>query len=289
MINIRYKKRAKSNDYSVYLDIYIPKNKETNTPSKREYEFLNIYVSKDYSKEKRIVGTDKENIELAKSIAAKREIEIKNNEYGFKQANKNVDFFKFYERNENLKIYRYTALLKHLKDFAKSETIYFSDLTNDFLISFTNYLLSKTEPKINQTTIHGYLVALKTCFNRAIKQGIIQSNPMQNIEIPKAVETQRTTLELSELQLLKETKPKMNIIGETQLRQAFFFSCFTGLRLSDIQRITWNDLKDNQIPETKNLNITTYHYRKPLCKYSLKLIKTLPIIEYFGTCQTKLH
>jgi len=38
MITIRYKKRKEHDDYSVYLDIYIPRNKTTGEEKQRKYE-----------------------------------------------------------------------------------------------------------------------------------------------------------------------------------------------------------------------------------------------------------
>ena len=54
MITLRYKE-TETGKFSIYLDIY---QKEENDKATRKYEFLRIYVSRDYSKSKRIVAID---------------------------------------------------------------------------------------------------------------------------------------------------------------------------------------------------------------------------------------
>lgn len=67
MITIRYKP-LKSGKFSVYLDIYSTENQV------REYKFLNIYVTQDYSKIKRIKEIDQEHIDSANAIKGKMEL-----------------------------------------------------------------------------------------------------------------------------------------------------------------------------------------------------------------------
>lgn len=250
MITIRYKPREKHKDFSVFLDIYLPKKyREINNGKARMYEFLNIYVSKAYTASDKILKIDKEKIEISKEIAARREIEILKGEYRPYNKQKTDNLLLFFERNENLENPRFKAVLLHLKNFCTTEKIHtptFQIFNTDLVLKFQNYLLNKQDPPIGQTSVHNYMITLKTTFNRAIKQGLIKENPI-TFGIPKAVESKRTTLDISELQNLVNCDFETRISNYHVIRNAFLFSCFTGLRHSDILLLKWNDIENNTI------------------------------------------
>ena len=218
-------------------------------PIALKYEFLNIYVSKDYSNGSNILNIDKEKFKVIKEIAAKREIEILKGDYQPDNLKRTDDLYLFFERNENLQIPRYKSVLLHLKDFCQKENIKKPTLrqfNSDLCLKFQNYLINKPKPPISQTTVHGYMVALKTFFNRAIKQKLIKENPI-DFNIPKAVETKRTTLNLEELKILMNCEFDTKVYNHKIIRNAFLFACFTGLRRSDILLLKWSDIENNQI------------------------------------------
>ena len=61
---------------------------------------------------------------------------------------------------------------------------------------------------------------------------------MDRADKPKTIMTERSFLTLEELRLLQG-----HPYGPEKVRQAFFFSCFTGLRWSDIKSLTWENIK----------------------------------------------
>ncbi len=71
--------------------------------------------------------------------------------------------------------------------------------------------------------------------NMAVEQNIITHNPFKDIPRDKKIkrkEVDRVFLTLVELELLAKTKTDIH----KQVQQAFLFSCFTGLRLSDVKK-----------------------------------------------------
>ncbi len=66
---------------------------------------------------------------------------------------------------------------------------------------------------------------------------------MQKIVLPRLQEVKRTTLDIEELQLLIQTPTRFS----HHIREAFLFSCFTGLRISDIRSLKWSDIRENRI------------------------------------------
>ena len=59
--------------------------------------------------------------------------------------------------------------------------------------------------------------------------------------MPK-IDTKRIYLTIEELTLLAQTPCK-----EVEIKQAFIFACNTGLRISDILRLEWQNIKDDKI------------------------------------------
>lgn len=73
--------------------------------------------------------------------------------------------------------------------------------------------------------------------NKAFDERIIASNPIRGIDNFKAEEGQRMYLTVDELRKLAATE-----MPYPTLRNAFLFSCLTGLRRSDIERLTWGEV-----------------------------------------------
>lgn len=93
-VHLRQRKQTKNGKISLYLEIYkgTVKTDEGKTKALRDYEYLGLYLI-DNPQNKRERQTNKETLELAKSIRAKRELEIKNGQYGFKRTgSQNADF-----------------------------------------------------------------------------------------------------------------------------------------------------------------------------------------------------
>ncbi len=67
-------------------------------------------------------------------------------------------------------------------------------------------------------------------------------NPAQNIDQIPRRDSQRTYLEVHEIESLIKT----HCMNE-EVKKAFLFGCFTGLRLSDIKSLKWDNVKNNQL------------------------------------------
>src|SRR5687768_7448291 len=98
-VHLRQRKQTKDGSISLYLEIY---KGTTTTPAGkvkgvRGYEYLNLYLI-DKPRSPLDKQQNKDTLELAESIKAKRELEIKNGLYGFasdfKQNTNFIDYFK---------------------------------------------------------------------------------------------------------------------------------------------------------------------------------------------------
>ena len=79
--------------------------------------------------------------------------------------------------------------------------------------------------------------------NEAYKKALISVNPCALVDIsekPQAQPSERDYLTADELKILAAA-PAPN----EQVKAAFLFSCFCGLRLSDIEGLTWGAIRQN--------------------------------------------
>ncbi len=234
-IQVRQKKLADGRK-SLYLDVY--------HAGKRAYEFLDIYLTKDRQ-------ANKESLKLAESIKAKRIIEIQNSEHGFIPAfKKKANFIDYFEKKakersaakKNAGRYysvdaTYFSTLKHLKDYT-GNSIHFGAINEQWLEEFKKYLLTK----MKQITAHTYFAKVKAVLHEAQKEKIILVNPADNVSNFPKPEGERPFLTTEEInKLLKTPCPKPDV------KRAFLFCCFTGLRLSDMASLTWKQLDGDRL------------------------------------------
>ena len=82
---------------------------------------------------------------------------------------------------------------------------------------------------------------LKTILHKAKLDGIITMVPDFSGLVPSKVAAERSFLTIDELRALSETP------CEPRVAYPFLFSCFTGLRLSDVRNIKWSDIRNGVI------------------------------------------
>lgn len=226
---------------SLYLDIY--------QKGKRHYEYLRLYLLPEKTRADK--EKNRETMRLAEAIRAKRVVELRNDEYGFGGKGRDGTlFFPFFEKvaegkgkdgthcTESL----WRTCLKHLRAYAGKDGLTFRDVTQQWVTGFRAYLDGMRSEiggkRLSQNTKWVYMSKLTACLNEAMAQGVIRENPMQAVKRYKVEEVERSYLTLEELRRLAATP-----CGNDTTRRAFLFSCLTGLRLSDVARLTWGEVQ----------------------------------------------
>ena len=247
-IRIRQKELANGN-ISLYLDIYIG--------GKRKYEFLKLYLIPEKTREDK--EKNRQTMQLANSIKSKRIVEYQNGEFGFKSNYKlDVLFFDYYramceKRHGNPESRgnwgNWYSCLHHLMKYEKNKRITFEDITPEWVQGFRDYLDKdavawshdyrkriKDKPLARNSKL-SYFNKLRACLNQAFEDRIIPVNPCRGVERFRPEEGIRMYLTIDEVRLLAQTDCEY-----PRIKDAFLFSCMTGLRRSDILRLTWGDI-----------------------------------------------
>ena len=116
------------------------------------------------------------------------------------------------------------------------------DVDRKFIQDFKEFLDKKAiahgNQKLSQNSKHSYFNKLLAGLKTAVRDGIIPTSPAAGVEGFKQAETEREFLTLDELQ--SAVKAECDI---PELKTAFIFSCLTGLRWSDIQKLVWSEVQ----------------------------------------------
>ncbi|MBQ6275100.1 MAG: site-specific integrase [Bacteroidales bacterium] len=113
----------------------------------------------------------------------------------------------------------------------------YNRLTADFVTELHQYLSQRYAPSFLNRTFTN----LKKFTDKAIHDGLIRNNPFSDYKRIKERPSERTALSTDELERLEELDRKLlNAIDFNleHILDRFLFSCYTGLRISDSQRLT---------------------------------------------------
>ena len=173
-----------------------------------------------------------------------------------------------------------TSNIKKLKDYAPN--LRFSEIDEKFIGNYEKYLRQTLHNKIN--TIWLNLKTIKTYLSIAQKLGIIDNNPFSNYKL-KTVRTEITFLSEADVQnLMQLYKSEELDPGLHNVLHYYLFACFTGFRISDVKRITVDNIINDMIilqpKKTKNTSGKIVYI--PINKPIRDLLKPLLKIRYSG-------
>ena len=238
-MNVTLRKRNQGGKTSLYLDYY--------HKGKRKTEYLKLYLNPN-AKTKTQKELNKKTQQLAETIQAQRQIEIQNGTFGFRDNEKMKGSFITYmrllaeKRKDSSGNYgNWNSVVKHLEKFLPYD-ISFGEVDRQFVLNFKEYLdkgaKSKSNVGLSQNSKYSYFNKLRAALKQVVKDGILPTNPSEGIEAFKQGESEREFLTLEELQSIVKVDCEI-----PQLKTAFLFSCLSGLRWSDIQKLIWSEVQ----------------------------------------------
>ena len=231
----KIKIRARINSdgiYSLYLD-YVNKGK-------RQRQTLKLYVNGDRRSK---IKNDNELLK-AKLYREKKERELYESNTGIELKSIDSfidedDFLKFFSDQAAFRSdYNYSVSYNNFLDYINVDKLSFKELSRDICKGYKEYLQNLN---VKAHTAHHYLVAFKAVINQALIDGRIDHHPAQGIKI-KYDDPEIEFLFIDEVKKLIDTPCKYY-----QIKNGFLFSCFMGLRLSDLNKIVFDDVRDFEV------------------------------------------
>ncbi|HOY32619.1 MAG TPA: site-specific integrase [Bacteroidales bacterium] len=239
----------------------------------RHYEFLNIHLVR--AKTPAEAEKNKENLKLAETIRANRELELSADEYNYTPAfKKNIDFIAYYNKyaddysHRDKRIVKYS--LHHFKEFIKTKgfdgSINAKFIDGDLCRQYREYL----QTAVNGETICNYFTKFKRVISKAHDENILKKDFTKGIINTKDEGLKKQVLTIDEIQLLAQAH-----CGNNDVRRAFLFCLHTGLRWCDVRLIKWQNIHNNKLSfvqrKTKN-NSESASLSIPLNNTAIKLI-----------------
>lgn len=225
---------------SLYLDYY-PAIRNPHTMKMTRREFLGIYILKDATDPK-LREYNEEMLQKAEAIRCLRQMSLINEEFGFMDKYKMAeDALAYFEKIAKKKGDKYEFTYVHFKNFTQG-TCTFGDLTVDLCNKFCKYLqnqrqLRHPEQKICHNTAAAYWCTFRSMLKMAYLDKYLKENLNDHLDRLNKDEVKRNFLTQDELKRLANTECKHEV-----LKRASLFSCLTGLRISDIENLTWDKI-----------------------------------------------
>lgn len=242
-VRLRIRKLANGNS-SLYLDIY--------RNGVRRYEFLKLYLIPETCPADR--QRNEQTMTFANTIKAQRVVELQASAHGLVAPNKGgriplVEYLRSeqseYIRNNSERYAKQVSIIiMHVIRF-DGGNVRLQDVDRLFLEDFIEYLRrcrSSNGRPLRESSQNAYLKLLGALLSRAVRAGLIPKNPIHDIataDIPQRRCRQRSYLTLEEVRRLSDTACPIE-----DVKRAFLFSCFCGLRLSDIVALKWRNIRD---------------------------------------------
>lgn len=251
LVQIRHKPSANGKE-SLYLAYRIN--------GKRYYEFPKLYLLPEEGKGKTAnIAANKETMRLIKAMQAKKILQLSQDRSGIKVKaepskmllTEYINQFIQYKQDTTSKgtVSTIRNLQRHLIKYAPEGTT-LASIDRKFCEGFISYLRrakGKYGGKLSDITKKVYYAMFGTMLKKAVRDGLLPRNPLDLIDpqnkLPSS-ESQRVFLDLEEVRKMASVETPY-----TLSKQAFMFSCFCGLRISDIRQLEWKDIEEFTTPD----------------------------------------
>lgn len=238
-VRIRFK-QLKDGNQSIYLDIY--------TDHKRRYEFLKLFLVPEVSQKAKERNAN--TLKAANAIKAQRILDITNKKpvtvLTDKARTPLIEWLDEYADSGKKKGRR--TLVQHVHAVSVCLKIYnprirLYEVDKEFLQGFIDYLGTRktrmTKKPLAKKTISSYCGYIRAALNYAVDLEILADNPLQSFDWTsiQGDHAKREYLTIEEVQALIDTPCR-----SPRVKTAFLFSCFCGLRYSDVKGLLWKNV-----------------------------------------------
>ena len=258
-VRVRFKDLANGNK-SVYLAI--------NVNGHRTYDYLKLYLIPEIDAAAK--EQNKQTMQAVYAIKAQRIMSITNGIAGLKDKSRIkmrlVDWLEIF-RDAQVQRGRVSArnwvnaVLNSVRQYAQNTTLAEIDKEwcNGFMVFLLNEYVTYKNSHPSKSTVMNYLKCLKAAFNMAIEEEILDSNPVLRLrmDVLKGGGNKREYLTVDEVKKLIDTP-----CAREDVKKAFLFSCFCGLRISDVKSLKWKNVVTEG--DKTRVEILQYKTKQPL-------------------------
>lgn len=260
-VRIRFRKLAHGSR-SVYL--------ATNINGKRTYEYLRLYLIPETDEAARM--QNRRTMEAVYAIKARRILCITAGAAGIRRDERAqmrlTEWLGIYRDRQmsmgKTSVHRWVrTVIFALNGYDAGKKATLADIDRRWLTDFMFYLMNEyitykhTRPA--KGTVDNYLRCLKAALNVAVDEGILRANPMSGLDRSHLKDPcgHREFLTVGEVKRLIDTPCRRH-----DVKSAFLFACFCGLRISDVRGLRWGNVVADG--GRTHLELTLFKTRQPL-------------------------
>lgn len=225
----------KNNLVGIQLDIHKDGSRKKKMLDIRYYKNPKTAIEREINREKK---------ETVKKIVANMQIdELYSDNLLDRGYQTGKDFFEycseFIERKApQCEMRTYKSMVFKLKSFRKKSNLACSEIDEEFLIAFKDYL-NRT---LNGSTPFNYFKKIKRIIKEATISKHFKKNPALHIKNSKGISSEKEVLTTEETFLLSATE-----CSNIDVKRAFLFCCLTGLRFCDVKALKWSNISNENV------------------------------------------
>lgn len=231
-VKLRFRE-LKSGKKSYYLDIH------HNGERWREFLKINIGGEDTAKREKK---------KIVERIRINRELELLSDDTDhIPQHFENLNFFVFAEdyvnnyRNRDGRII--SSSITKFKECTKNPRLTISQIKPNIMEKYKDYLIH--DAGLSGETPHNYFTRFKKVLKAAKIKGYLKAMPTEDIRFSnpnKDDSIKKQVLNAEELQILATSR-----CGNSEVKRAFLFACYTSLGLAEIRDLKWNNISQGRL------------------------------------------
>lgn len=184
---------------------------------------------------------------------------------GHKQLTNFFDFYQQYIRDNRRIGNRHLECSLHaLKDFHQKQILAPAEITEEFVTRFRQYLLDR----LNGETPLNYFGRFKRVLKHATKLGYFRISPAFDVKAKSNRNFNiKEIIEQDEFQ-----KMVLKPCGNDQVKRAFIFCFYTGLRWTDVKSLKWDEIRPDFSAYKIYQNKTGVPLERPLHKVAREML-----------------
>ena len=268
----------------IYLGIYI---------NEKQWNPINSEVRKSHPNASRINNLILKKLTAAGDLIIEDEANNKNEtsqqlKKKIKRDNQQISFFilanEFIKDKQNRGKHSVArsdqSRLNNFKKFLDNQDLFFSEINSSLLDKFQVYL--KSTNNVSTRTIMNHLLLIRTLFNKAIKDGIVDikyypfGKEKVKIKMPEAM---KIGLDISEVKKIIE----LDLVVDSpkfHTRNIWLFSFYlAGMRISDVLKMKWQDFSEGRLNYKMGKNEKIVSLKVPL--------QILEILKHYEKIKTQ--
>lgn len=217
---------------------------------------------------------NKEVMKLAELLRSRREIQLIEGLNGISITEGKQTLYEYAEkyseqRGRATQIYK---ALPYIEAFG-GRSIQIGAVTSRWFEQFQ--LNMEHDSGLAKNTQEKYCCVVRQILKKAVRDGILRHDPSEGIRHIRTPESVKEYLTAEEVKRMIQTECHRQVMSEDlqeDIRRGFIFSCYTGVRISDMRQLKWKNIDSTQKVIQKKQQKTQKIVTIPICEPAWRII-----------------